>query len=62
MISKSARTCPQCGKTFTNAVGLILAVIFGIVVGWLLIARTCSRAADADNQIEDMQEMIRKAR
>jgi F0F1-type ATP synthase assembly protein I len=61
-IAKSARTCPHCGKTFTSSVGLITAVIIGLVVGWLLIARTCSQAAEVERHIEDANRKIQKSR
>ena len=54
-IAKGCRACPHCGKTYSNAAGLILALIVGLVVGWLMIARTCSQAAEADRQIEEMK-------
>lgn len=56
-ISKSARTCPQCGKPRTRAAGIIIAVIVGLAGGWLLTARTCAEAAQANRE---MDEAMRK--
>lgn len=31
-IDAGARTCPKCGKTFTTAGGVLVAVIVGLVL------------------------------
>lgn len=54
-IAKSATTCPHCGKKFTSVAGIFLACLLGLVVGWLLISRTCSQADEADERIEQLR-------
>jgi ribosomal protein L32 len=35
-IASDARTCPHCGKTYTSAGGILVAVILGLIIGgWL---------------------------
>lgn len=34
----NARTCPKCGHTFTNAGGVFLAIVLGLIVGGLFLA------------------------
>lgn len=37
-MAKGARTCPHCGKTYTNASGILIAIIVGLIVGgWMLV-------------------------
>lgn len=37
-MAKGARTCPHCGKTYTNAGGIFFAIIIGLIVGgWMLV-------------------------
>jgi hypothetical protein len=55
-IHKSATTCPHCGKKRSSAAGIILAVMIGAVVGWLMIARTCSDAAELDERVNEIEK------
>lgn len=32
-LDDGARTCPKCGKTFTTAGGIFIAVIIALVIG-----------------------------
>jgi len=37
-MARGARTCPHCGKTYTNASGIFIAIIVGLIVGgWMLV-------------------------
>jgi predicted amidophosphoribosyltransferase len=54
-IYKGARTCPNCGKTRTSAVGIIIAVLIGLAAAWLLTARTCSESGQLDKAVEEAQ-------
>ena len=58
-IAKSATTCPQCGKKFSSMAGILLALVIGLVIGWLMIARTCSQASLADEEMDRMQEQLK---
>lgn len=31
-IANGARTCPHCGKTYTNLAGVVFAVIIGLIL------------------------------
>jgi uncharacterized protein (DUF983 family) len=62
MIAKSARTCPQCGKSFTNAAGLVLAVLVALAVGWLLMARYCAMTVQADRELDEVNEKLMEGR
>lgn len=32
-IAKDTRTCPHCGKTFTTAGGVFVALLIGLILG-----------------------------
>ena len=39
-MAASARTCPHCGKTYTTAGGIIVAIVIGLIIaGGVFIAR-----------------------
>ncbi len=61
-IAKGARACPSCGKSFTNMAGIALAVIIGLLVGWFMMARTCSTAAEADRELDQIEQELRRQR
>ena len=38
-IARGARTCPQCGKTFTTFGGMFIAIILGLLLGGYFLLR-----------------------
>ncbi len=32
MIARGARSCPHCGKTYTTAGGILLAIVIGLIL------------------------------
>jgi predicted amidophosphoribosyltransferase len=37
MIARGARTCPHCGKTYTTAGGILIAIVIGLIIAAVLI-------------------------
>ena len=38
-MARSARTCPHCGKTYTTAGGVFLAIIIALILGGFFVMR-----------------------
>lgn len=39
-MARSARTCPHCGKTYTTAGGIFIAIIIGLILaGGFFVSR-----------------------
>jgi predicted amidophosphoribosyltransferase len=38
-MASGARTCPHCGKTYTNLSGVVIAVIVGLIIGGAVFIR-----------------------
>jgi predicted amidophosphoribosyltransferase len=38
-IASGARTCPNCGKTFTTSGGIFIAILIGLLLGGFFLMR-----------------------
>lgn len=37
-VAHNARACPKCGHTFTTGSGIFIAIIIGLLLGFLLVS------------------------
>jgi ribosomal protein L32 len=37
MIARGARTCPNCGQSYTTAGGILIAIVIGLIIAAVLI-------------------------
>lgn len=61
-IATGAATCPHCGKRSSTPAGLILALLIGLIIGGVLIARTVTSASRADAEMEEIQKDLLRGR
>lgn len=52
MLASNATSCPHCGKRFTSAAGIVLAVLIGLAAGGVLTFSTCQHSQQADDAME----------
>jgi hypothetical protein len=58
-IAKGARSCPHCGKSFTNAAGLLLAILVAVLIGGLLFAKHFLDAREASKELDAIEQELR---